>query len=149
MIRAVNLFAAASATLLILGLILSNFFETRELMSVSWPRSHAGYIIGCHVPCYGLAGLFAVFAFLHALKWIRVSGTIVDWHLWLTLLGVAIFGIGFALFAQVSAASPVHKPSQVALLTVAAGLIVGPAIFVVGQLLLVIAFIRGFAAQHQ
>lgn len=148
MVRATNLFAAASATLLILGLILSNLLAARQRMKVSWPGSSTGYIIGFHVPCYGLAGLFAIFAFSYALRWIRVNQAIVDWHLWLSLLGVAMFGIAFVLFGQVAAESPIREPSQGTLLTTLGGLIVGPAIFVVGQLLLVIALIRSIAIPH-
>jgi hypothetical protein len=148
MVRATNLFAAASATLLILGLVLSNFLATREGMSVSWPGSSTGYIIGYHVPCYGLAGLFAIFACLYALYWIRLNQAIVDWHLWLSLLGVAMFGIAFALFDHVAAESPVPAPSQGILAIILGGLVVGPLIFVVAQLLFIVAFIRSIATPH-
>jgi len=64
-----------------------------------------------------------------------------------------MFGIAFALFGhiadgQVAAENSVQEPPQAALLTILGGLIVGPTIFVVGQLLLVIAFIRSIAIPH-
>ena len=147
MVRATNLFAAASVTLLILGLVLSNFLATQH-MSVRWPGSSTRHIIGYHVPCYGLAGLFAIFAFSYALHWIRLNQAIVDWHVWLSLLGVAMFGIAFALFAHVATESPVRGPSQGVLLTILGGLVVGPTIFVIGQLLLIIAYIRSISTRH-
>jgi hypothetical protein len=147
MVRATNLFAAASATLLILGLILSNFFPTRG-MSVWWPGSSMGRIIGFQIPCYGLAGLFAIFAFSYALRWIRVNEAIVDWHLWLSLSGVAMFGLGFALLARVAGEGAAPHPGQATLLVIAGGMLLDPATFAGGQLLLMIGLLARFAAQH-
>jgi hypothetical protein len=148
MVRAVNLFAAASVALLIVGLVLSNFFEKTQLMSVRWPGSHSGYIIGCNVPCYGLAGLFAIFACFYALGWIRLSEAMVDWHLWLSLTGVAMFGFGFTLLCRVAVEGAAPQPGQRTLLVIAAGMFVGPAVFVAGQLLFMIALLVRFAVQH-
>jgi hypothetical protein len=148
MVRAVNLFAAASVALLIVGLVLSNFFEKTQQMSVRWPGSHTGYGIGCQVPCYGLAGLFAFLACFYALGWIRLSEAMVDWHLWLSLTGVAMFGFGFALLARVAAEGAAPQPGQRTLLVIAAGMYIGPAMFVAGQLLLMIALLVRFAAPH-
>ncbi|MGA7317308.1 MAG: hypothetical protein WBX22_25425 [Silvibacterium sp.] len=148
MVRAANLFAAASVTLLIVGLVLSNLVKKPQHMSVIWPGSHTGYIIGCEVPCYGLAGLFAVFAFSYTLRWIRMSETMVDWHLGLSLFGAAMFGFGFALLTRVAAEGAGRQAGQWTLLTIAAGLLAGPAIFVVGQLVLLVAMIGAYAAQR-
>lgn len=67
MVRVANLFASASVTLLIAGMILSNCFGKPRLMAVHLLGSHAAYGIGCEVPCYGMAGSFAIFACSHAL----------------------------------------------------------------------------------
>jgi len=142
MSRAANLFAGASAALVILGLLLSKFFATRQLMSVTWPGSKATHVIGCEVPCYGLAGLFALFACAYALSWIRLSEAIMAWHLWMSLSGVALFGLGFALLGHVAARNAVRGPSQGALLAVAIGMFVGPMFFLAGQLIFVVALIR-------
>lgn len=147
MVRATNLFAAASATLLILGLILSNFVSKRG-MSITWPGSNTLHVIGLHVPCYGLAGLFAIFAFSYALRWIPANQAIIDWHLWLSFSGVVMFGTAFALFSSHAIENPVREPSQWALLSILGGLILGPTTFVVGQLLLLIASIRSIAIPH-
>lgn len=147
MVRATNLFAAASATLLILGLVLSNFLANRQAMSVRWPGSHMGHVIGYHVPCYGMAALFAIFACSYSLHWIRVNQAIMGWHLWLSLLGVAMFGTAFALFGHVASESPVREPSQGVLLAILSGLVVGPTLFLVGQLVLAIACIRSIATR--
>jgi hypothetical protein len=45
-----------------------------------------------------------------------------------------MFGFGFVLFAHFAAERADQQPGQGRLLAVAAGLITGPAIFVVGQL---------------
>ena len=148
MARAANLFASASVTLLIAGLILSNCFSRPRLMAVHLPGSHTAYGIGCEVPCYGMAGLFAIFACSHALGWIRLSEAMVDCHLWLSLSGVAVFGFGFALFARVAAEGASPKPGQATLLVIAAGMLLGPIAFVAGQLLLTIALLVRFAAAH-
>jgi hypothetical protein len=140
MVRAGNLFAAASIVLLVFGLVLSNFFEKTSSMTVTLPSST--YAVGYQVPCYGLAGLFAIFACFYALNWIRLSEAAVDWHLWLSLIGVAIFGFAFALFAGIAATDARQQAGQGTLLVVAAGLLAGPAVFVVGQFLLVLALIR-------
>jgi hypothetical protein len=149
MVRATNLFAAASVALLVSGLVLSNFFEKAAKMSVWWPGSHTGYIIGCQVPCYGLAGLFAIFACFYAVGWIRLGEALADWHLWLSLSGVAMFVLGFALLAGVAGDGAAPQPEQGTLLVIAGGMLLGPATFVAGQLLLMIALLARFAAQHR
>ena len=148
MVRAANLFVAASVTLLIVGLVLSNSFKKPPLMSVSWPGSHTGYIIGCEVPCYGLAALFAVFACSYAVRWIRLSDATAGWHLWLSLSGTAIFGFGFALFARVAAEGAGRQAGRGTLLGIAVGLLAGPAVFVVGQLILLVAITSTIGAQR-
>ena len=145
---ATNLFAAASVALLIGGLVLSNFFEKEANMSVSWPGAHAGYIIGCQVPCYGLAGMFAIFACSYAVGWLRLGEATIGWHLWLSLSGVAVFGLAFALLGRVAGQGAAPPPGQSTLLVIAGGMFFGPAIFCAGQLLLIIALLARFAAQH-
>ena len=81
-------------------------------MGVKWPGSHMGYIIGLQVPFYGLAGLFAIFACSYALGWLRLSEAMINWHLWLSLSGVAMFGFGFALLAYIGAENPASQPGQ-------------------------------------
>lgn len=147
MARASNLFAAASFTLLIVGLVLSNFSKKSQ-MSVSWPGSHTGYIIGYQVPCYGLPGLFAIFACSYALRWIRLSEGAVNWHLWLSLAGVGMLGFALALFARVAAEGAGHQAGQGTLLAIAAGLFAGPAAFILGQFVLLLATIHTFVARH-
>ena len=141
MIRATNVFAAASVALLVLGLALSNVFAKTQGMSVRWPGSNMGYVIGYQVPCYGLAGLFAICACFYAWGFIQLSDAIVDWHLWLSLSGVAMFGFGFAMLARIGAENPAPQPGQGTLLVVALGIIIGPVCFVAGQLLLMIALV--------
>jgi len=117
-------------------------------MSLRWPGSHSGYIIGTHVPCYGLAGLFAIFACSYAVGWIRLGEAMANWHFWLSLSGVAMFGLGFALFARIAAQSAVPYPGQGMLLVIAGGMFIGPATFVAGQLLLMITLLIRFTADH-
>ena len=148
MVRTSTLFAAASGALLIVGLVLSNFFGKTQLMYLRWPGSPTGYIIGSHVPCYGLAGLFAIFACSYAVGWFRMSEAMADWHLWLSLSGVALFGLGFALFARVAAQDAAAHPRQGTLLVIAGGMFLGPATFVAGQILLMTALLVRFAADH-
>ena len=148
MLRAANLFAAASVTLLILGLLLSNAFKKPQLMSLTWPGSHTGYIIGCEVPCYGMAALFAVFACSYAVRWIRLSDAMVGWHLWLTLSGTVLFGFGFALLARVAAEGAGSQAGRGTLLAIAVGLLAGPAVFVVCQIILLSALIGTVVAQR-
>ena len=105
-------------------------------------------LVGYQVPCYGLAGLFAIFAGFYALDWIRLSEATVDWHLWLSLIGVAMFGFAFALFARIAATDAGQQAGQGTLFIVAAGLLAGPVVFVVGQFLLVLALI-GNALPHR
>jgi hypothetical protein len=148
MVRATNLFAVASVALLVSGLVLSNFFEKAANMSVRWPGSHTGYIIGCQVPCYGLAALFAIFGCFYAVGWIRLGEALAGWHLWLSLSGVAMFVFGFALLARVAGEGAAPQSGQGTLLVIAGGMLLGPAIFAAGQLLLIIALLARFAAQH-
>ena len=151
MVRTANLFAGASVALLVSGLVLSIFFEKATPLSVRWPGSHTGYIIGCQVPCYGLAGLFAIFGCFYAVGWIRLGEALAGWHLWLSLSGVAMFVLGFALLARVEgdrAAGADLQPEQGTLLVIAGGMLLGPAIFVAGQLFLMIALLARFAAQR-
>ena len=118
-------------------------------MSLRWPGSHSGYIIGTHVPCYGLAGLFAIFACFYGIGWIPLSKAIVAWHLWLSFSGVAMFVIGFALLARVaSEGGAAPHPGRETLLAIAGGMLLGPATFFAGQVLLMIALLARFAAQH-
>ncbi|HKO11024.1 MAG TPA: hypothetical protein VJV22_03590 [Acidobacteriaceae bacterium] len=147
MIRAENLFAGAAITLLILGLVLPNILKTTQHMTVTWPGST--FMIGYQVPCFGLAALFAAFACSYALRWIRLSAATADWHLWLSLSGVAIFGFGFALFARIAVDGAGRQSGQGALLAIAAGLLVGPAVFVAGQLVFLAAMIRSFIGQRR
>ena len=148
MIRATNVFAAASVGLLVLGLVLSNFIGKTQVMSVRWPSSNTGYVIGFQVPCYGLAGEFAIFACAYALGWIRLSASMVDWHVWLSLSGAAMFGLCFGLLAHIGAEYAAPQPGQGTLIVIAVGMIIGPVSFVAGQLLLIIALVVHFAAPH-
>ena len=149
MVRATNLFAAASVALLIGGLVLANFSAKTTAFSVGWPGSQMRYGIDYHVPCYGLAGLFAIFACFYALGRIRLGEGFIGWHLWLSLSGVAMFGVGFALFALVTDENAAAKPGQLTLLISAGGMLLGPVTFLAGQLLFVIALLTTIAAQHR
>lgn len=148
MVRATNLFAAASVALLISGLVLANFFAKTTAMAIRWPGSQTAYGIGYHVPCYGLAGLFAVFACFYAVGRIQLGEAFVDWHLGLSLAGVVLFGVGFALFALLAAKHSAEQPGQLTLLISVGGMLLGPLVFLAGQLLFVIAFLTRLAAQH-
>jgi len=148
MIRATNAFAAASVALLVLGLVLANFIDKTKGMFVRWPGSSTSYGIGFQVPCYGLAGLFAIFACSYALGRIQLSAAIVDWHLWLSLSGVAMFGLGFGLFAHLGAENSTSQPGQGALLVSAVGMIIGPVIFLAGQLMMMVALVVHLTAQR-
>ena len=148
MLRVANLFAAASAALLILGLLLSHSLKARQMMSLHWPGSNTTYLIGCHVPCYGFAGMFAIFACTYAMSWIRLNAAIVEWHMWLSVFGVVMFGVGFALLAHIATGGEIQQPSQRGLLAAGSGLVLGPATFAVGQVLFIVALIRAFAASR-
>ncbi len=114
-------------------------------MGFTWPGARMGYVVGCQVPCYGLAGIFAIFACFYALNSIRLSEATVDWHLWLSLSGVTLFCFGYALLARIGAEGTAQQTGQGILFTVAAGMLVGPAVFVVGQFVFVISLIYRFA----
>ena len=72
----------------------------------------------------------------------------VDWHLWLSLSGIAVFSFGFALLARVAAEGAAPKPGPGTLLVIAAGMLLGPIAFVAGQLPLMIALLVRFAAAN-
>jgi hypothetical protein len=93
-----------------------------------------------------LAGLFAAFACLYSLNYIAFNKATVEWHLWLSLSGAALFGLGFTLFAMLTPENTVREPSHGALVAAATGLFVGPALFAASQLLFVMALVHGFLA---
>jgi succinate dehydrogenase hydrophobic anchor subunit len=95
-----------------------------------------------------LAGLFAAFACLYALNYIPFNEATVEWHLWLSLVGAALFGLGFTLFAMLTPENTVREPSHGALVAAATGLFVGPALFTATQLLFVMALIHGVLAMR-
>lgn len=144
-VRASNLFAVASGALILLGLMLSEFFPKVSSMGFRWPGARLGHVVGCQVPCYGLAGVFAIFACFYALSSTRLSEATVEWHLWLSLSGVVMFGFGYALLARIGAVGTAPQAGQGSLFTIAAGMLVGPVVFVVGQFIFVISLVQRFA----
>ena len=152
--RSEHLFAIASAALLISGLLLTRTVGTQNGMSISWPGSSTTFGIDLWVPCYGIAALFGAFACVYAIPYWRLSTALAPWHFWLSLTGVLLFAVGFTMLGIVAseslggAAPP--EPSKVALAVTAIGLLVGPVVFLSGQLIFVLSLMRAVAGiRHQ
>jgi hypothetical protein len=137
--RAATVFAIAAAFLLVLGLMLQLFVAGHQFMSITLRKT--GYIIDYQVPCYAIAALCALFAFLYALNLPRVGNAAAQWHLWLTLGSLALFILGFGYFA-IFATHDAKSPSQATLIFPAVGMVFGPLIFAAGQLFFVVAAMR-------
>jgi hypothetical protein len=90
--RTPTLFAIVGAALLIIGLLMPSIAPSQAI-TVTSPRSTVGY--SPRVPCYGLAALFAVFAFLYSVWTIPFSRTLIRWHFWLTFSSVLLAAAGF------------------------------------------------------
>ena len=146
--RAANLFALASIVLLALGVIFSNFVKGSHSMTIALPRTQ--FAVSYEVPCYGVAALFALFACTYALGLISLNKSIINWHLWLSLSGVVLFGLGFALLNPMAEAAPAApaQPPQAMLFIVGVGIFFGPIAFIAGQLLLAIALMVHFVVRH-
>ena len=141
--RTHNLFAVASVILLILGLLFSVKYQSFSL-TLTGPKST--YAIGYNVPCYGLAGLFALYACSYAAGWIALSKFASDWHLCLSISGVALFGLTFAFFGHISAQN-LSTPSQLTLWTIVIGFLAGLMTFLIGQIIFAVAIARAWTSR--
>jgi hypothetical protein len=90
--RIAILFGAAAALLITMG-ILASRFSTQLGWSIDWRGKGYGFPI--QTLCFGLAACFCGFAFIYSLWVIPWSTRAATWHLALSLVCVAIFGIGF------------------------------------------------------
>jgi hypothetical protein len=91
--RGDSLFAMASLILLILGLVL-RINSPMQSISINLSK-HTAYALSLQTPCYGIAALFCLFAFLYSIGYIPFNKTITQWHFWLSVTSIALFILGF------------------------------------------------------
>jgi hypothetical protein len=94
--RVENLSAITSIALLIAGVLLPHFAPNSG-WSMTWRGT--GYGFSYQMPCYGIASLFGVFAFLYSIGYVPFDKAVAQWHFW---------GKPFAL-AELSAVAPFWK----------------------------------------
>lgn len=150
--RTPTLFAIVAAALLIIGLLMPSL-SPRDLTSVTTWRPPPGqsYAVAYspRVPCYALAALFAVFAFLYSLWTIPFSRALVHWHFWLTFCSVLLAAAGvlaFFIAAERDSSSGPFGPFGITLTLLFAASI---PIFLAAQLWFVIDFIRALIKVRQ
>lgn len=99
MLKADTLFSVAGIAALGLGLI-ARYGILGEGFTIysSFPSRHVSYAFPMETPCYGIAALFCLFAFVYSIGYIPFSRTIVEWHTWLSIGGVLLVAAGFAGF---------------------------------------------------
>lgn len=119
---------------LILGIVLFLIIGHHRTMMLT----SSGPDVGLWVPCFALAALFGAFACLYLTK-IPMSEGPVWWHFWASVGGAAIFALIYLLISllgdQYVASHEAHQPPQWLLLLSVVGLVVGPVMFLVGQLI--------------
>ncbi|MFZ0662352.1 MAG: hypothetical protein WAM66_06630 [Acidobacteriaceae bacterium] len=109
MLRSQTLFAIASTALLALGLLMPYAAPNQAISVTRHPASGQSYAVAysLRVPCYGLAALFALFAFFYSIGTIRFSRVLMQWHFWLSLGSVAWLALGWMIFGLVVRGEPV------------------------------------------
>lgn len=142
MLRADSLFALCSSILLVVGFGFENFGSTRGIsIWRSWHGTGTGIALSVHGVCYGIAALYAVFAFVDALGYLTPNRSISQWHFWLTSLSVALLGFALASLNVPSSLSGEGGQSVTTRLIIYSATISIP-LFVLAQLLFLIGLIR-------
>ena len=75
--------------------------------SLHW-RGRA-YGFSWQVPCYGLAVLYSLFAFLYSIGFLRFDATVAQWHFWLCLGCIVLYVSGQAFFDQAMRDDAAHQ----------------------------------------
>ncbi len=94
--RVENLSAITSMALLIAGVLLPHFAPNSG-WSMTWRGT--GYGFSYQMPCYGIASLFGVFAFLYSIGYIPFDKTVAQWHFWLSLGSVILCAAEWTIFS--------------------------------------------------
>ncbi|QNI34557.1 hypothetical protein H7849_12055 [Alloacidobacterium dinghuense] len=96
MFRVQNLFALSSVAFLAFGFVLSKVPGAAGItLAIS---GHRGYGIASQTPLYLIGTLFGLFAFFYSIGYLSFNQTMAHWHFALSVLGVLLIIIGWALF---------------------------------------------------
>jgi hypothetical protein len=136
--RVENLCVITGIVLLVTGILLK-YVGPDFGWSLSW--AHTGYGFSWHMPCYGLAVLFTLFAFLYSIVYIPFDKTVAQWHFWLSLGCVVLCVLGVVIFSLATRGGTTPKLG-VAGTAFGMSVIAGIPIFLATQLLFVIQLVR-------
>jgi hypothetical protein len=89
--RVQNLCVITSVVLLVAG-ISAPYLTPNTGWDIRLGRT--GFGLSWQTPCYGVAALFSIFAFLYSIRYIPFHQTVVQWHFWLSVVCVLWFSIG-------------------------------------------------------
>lgn len=142
--RVENLCAITSIVLLVTGILLK-YLGPDFGWSLSW--AHTGYAFSWHMPCYGVAVLFTLFAFLYSIAYIPFDQRIAQWHFWLSLGCVVLFALGAVIF-YVTAQGGTTPKLGLAGTAFALSVIASIPIFMLTQLLFAVELVRALVKMH-
>lgn len=144
--RVDHLFSIASIVALGFGLIAKYVMPERGFTITSPQHT---YFFSPRTPCYGIAALFALFAFLYSIGYIPFSRTMMQWHFWLSMSAVALFATGFAGLCILTRDTKL-APSKLELpgTFVALSLLTSISIFLFAQVWFAVGLTRSFLRMH-
>ena len=144
--RVENLFATASIAVLALGLLTTRIAPNQEISF--WQGNGVAYGFSLRMPCYGIAALFCVFAFLNAIGYIPFDRSTVQWHFWVTLGSVLLLCAGFEGL-RILGQRPVQPPTLgIPGTLVAFSILTSIPIFLVAQAWFAVGLIRAILRMH-
>jgi hypothetical protein len=93
--RVANLCVITGIFLLAAGILIP-YLMPNTGWSLHWRGT--GYGFSWQMPCYGLAALFSLFAFLYSISYLPFDKTVAQWHFWLSLGCVMLYASGQGFF---------------------------------------------------
>jgi hypothetical protein len=142
--RVANLCVITGVVLLAAG-VLMPYLTPGTGGSLHWRG--IGYGFSWQTPCYGLAALFSLFAFLYSIGYLPFDKTVARWHFWLSLGCVVLFVLGMVIF-YVTVRGGTTPKLGVAGTAFAVSVLASIPIFVVTQLFFAVALVRALMKMH-
>jgi hypothetical protein len=123
----------------------------QSISVVSHPASGQPYAIGYspRVPCYGLAALFALFAFLYPIGYIPFTRTLMRWHFWLSLGSVAWLTVGFVVLGIAGERQASSQPFGVIATLLTFSFLAAIPVFVAAQVWFLVDLVRALIIMRQ
>jgi hypothetical protein len=134
-------YAVLTGLFLVLGILTSRFASNSNI-AIAWPGSSTTYGFPLQAFCNALALLFCFFAFLYSIGYIPFAPITTRWHLWLSLVDVALLIAGQTGLGVLASRGDAQLQNHASVALIGASLLGGLALFVVAQLWFAIGLIR-------